>query len=467
MPAPSTTVLSKALIVAVFGTAITLTALIASLPLNLPSNQDSQAANPANFNNGDTAWMIVATILGLFLAPAITYMYALIHGNNVSEQLRIVLVTSSMITFLWILLTFSLCYGKDAHANGIIGLPITYHMFKQTTNTAAMYAGAPTVPASIFAVYELGFALLTPAIIVSSLGGRLNLNGFLLFMFVWHITLYCPVAHIVWGPRGAMNTNWIRDFSGALVVHITGAITAMVLHFVVGKDASAKPGKVANPDGALFAGIIVWFLWFAYAAGKAHDASSVAAQSIVNTIAASMTGVVMSFFVNLIMEKPTTSVSLLYGFLIPLVAISPASGYVTVGGAMVISTFTYLFTTFFAQIILGEGLQVDQGYSVISVHAIAGTVGFLGTAILEYDFINPVGFNGLTAGKGTPLAWHIVALLCLWSTVFISATIIAMLCNVLVPIGNGVITEEYNTTEDAKPVEAEKGEAPAVELTQV
>ena len=465
MPAPSTSVLSKALIVAVFLAAVALTALIAALPLNLPSHQGSQAANPASFNNGDTAWMIVATILGLFLAPAVTYMYALIHGNNVGEQLRTVILTSSVITFLWVLFTFSLAYGKDAHKNGIIGLPITYHMFKGTTGETAALDYAWTIPASIFAVYELGFALVTPAIIISSLGGRLNLNGFLLFIFIWHITLYTPVAHIVWGPRGAMNTNWVRDFSGALVVHITGSITAMVLHFVIGKDATAKPSKVANPDQALFAACIVWFLWFAFAAGKAHNASAVAAQSIVNTIAASMTGVVMSFFVNLIMEKPTTSTSLLYGILIPLVAISPASGYVTVGGAMVISTFTYLFTTFFAQIVLGEGLQIDQSYSVISVHAVAGTVGFLGTAILEYQFVNPGGFNGLTAGKGSPLAWHIVALLCLWSTVAVSAAIIAFVSNVIAPIGNGVVTEEYNTVE-TKPVEGEKTDG-AVELTQV
>lgn len=376
-------------------------------------------------------------------------------------MVKIVIVTSAVISFLWVLFTFSLSYGKDAHANGILGYPITYYMFKDTTGETAALNGGASIPNSIFAVYELVFALVTPAIIASSLGNRINLNGFVLFMFFWHIAIYCPVAHVVWSARGAFYTNGIRDFSGALVVHLLATTTSISSHLVLGKDAVTKSGPVANPDNALFLAFIVWFLWFGFNAGKAHDASAVAAQSIVNTIAGTFTSILTSFLYNLIFEKATTPVSLTYAILIALVALTPASGYVTVGGAMIICLFSYVFTAVVSQFLLGEGVNENEPFSVIAVHGVAGVVGFLWTAIICYDFVNPDSYNGLTYGRGMPLALHIAAILLILSTTFIATFLVAFLSNLILPFGVSAASEE-----DFKPA-AQEEPVKEVETNQV
>jgi Amt family ammonium transporter len=316
-------------------------------------------------------------------------------------------------------------------------------MFYATWEDNASQNGASTITNSIFAVYELSFALVTATLITASLAGRVNLNSFLIFIFVWHLIVYTPVAHVVWHPNGAIYTNWVRDFSGALVVHILSSATSLSLHLVLGKDAIPKANPVANPEKALYLSFVVWFLWFGFNAGKAHSAGSVAAQSIVNTIAAVFSSILISFFYNLVLEKPVTPVSISNAILVGLVAITPASGHVTVGGAMVISIFTYLFTAIIAMFLIGEGFNLHESFSVLTIHSIAGTAGFIWTGILTYSFINPAGYNGLTSGRGIPVAYHVAALLAVWACSFISTFIIAWIVHLISPLHSTQGDYEY------------------------
>jgi len=364
----------------------------------------------------------------------LAFLYGTLNGSNVSELVRNVTIVSSMITFLWILFSFSLTYGQDAKENGIMGYPLTYYFFTNTQNQASPLNG--DLANNIFAVYELGFALVTATLVTISLAGRVNLNSFLIFMFAWHLIVYTPVAHVVWSANGAIRTNWIQDFSGGLVVHILASATSISLHLVLGKDEIPKAGAVANPEKALYLTFVVWFLWFGFNAGKAYEANATAAQSIVNTIAATFTSILISFFYNLVLEKPVTSVSLSNAILIALVAITPASGFVTVGGAMVISVFTYLFTAIVAQFFIGEGFNAHESFSTLTIHSIAGSVGFLWTAIISYKMVNPEGQNGLTSGRGIPLGYQIAALLAVWSAAFFSTFLLAWIVNLVSPLKN-------------------------------
>jgi len=438
----------KGVAVVIVAIIIALASLIASLPLNIGSKQDPNGSTVITYTSGDTAWVLVATIFGFFLAPALAYLYATMYNFDVKELIKTVLVTSSMITFLWVLFTFSLSYGKDAKGNGILGYPLTYYMFKNTwPQDSAALNGASLIPNSIFAVYELGFALVTPTIIAASLSGRVNLFGFLIFMFIWHICVYCPVAHVVWSPDGPFLTNQIRDFSGGLVVHVLSSATAIATHLVLGKDSIPKTVATTKPEQVMFYTFIVWFLWFGFNAGKAHDASAVAAQSIVNTIGASLTSVLMGFLYNLIMEKPTTAVSISNSILIGLIAITPSSGYVTVGGAMVIAIFTYIFTVLVGQFVIGEAQNVNESFSIVTMHSIAGTVGFIWTAIISYRFVNGAGKNGLTYGRGMPLAFQLSALLAIWACVLISTFFIAFVVNLFFPMAATPEEIEYKETK--------------------
>jgi ammonia channel protein AmtB len=144
----------------------------------------------------------------------------------------------------------------------------------------------------------------------------------------------------------------------------------------------------------------------------------------------------------LIFEKPSGSVTIIYAILIALVAITPASGFVTVGGAMVIAIFAYLFTIIITHFIISEGFETNAPISVVTIHGVAGSIGFFWTAILSYTFVNEDGSNGLTYGRGIPLGYHIAFLLALWSVGIICVALLAFACNLLFPIGNGVIPPE-------------------------
>jgi Amt family ammonium transporter len=395
-------------------------------------------------------------------------LYGTLNGSNVSELVRNVTIVGSLITFLWILFSFSLAYGEDAKGNGIIGFPKTYYFFDNTFDKNASANGAGEITNSIFAVYELGFALVTATLVTISLAGRVNLNSFLIFMFAWHLVVYTPVAHIVWANNGALLTNWVQDFSGSLVVHILSSATAISLHLVLGKDEIPKAGPVANPEKAFYLSFVVWFLWFGFTAGKAHDANPVATQSVVNTIAATFSAILMSFFYHLVLEKAITPVSLANAILIGLVSITPASGFVTVGGAMVIAIFTYLFTAVVAMFFIGEGFNAHESFSTLTIHSVAGTVGYIWTAILSYHMINPAGYNGLTAGRGIPLSYQLAGLLAVWTCSFISTFVLAWVVNLVAPLK---VTQgyeaDYKAPEAAQPEKEAAHNEGNVELTQV
>ena len=365
---------------------------------------------------------------------------------NFSFLVRILLI-------FYFIFSFSLSFGKDARENGIIGYPLTFYFFEDTQDKSAELNGYANISNSIFAVYELGFALVTAALVTVSMAGRVNLNSFLVFIFVWHLVIYTPVAHVVWANGGALRTNWVQDFSGALVVHILSSATSISLHLVLGKDEIPRAGPVADPEKALYLTFVVWFLWFGFNAGKAYGANPVATQSVVNTIAATFSSILMSFFYNLILEKPVTPVSLSNAILIGLVAITPASGFVTVGGAMVIAVFTYVFTAIIAQFIVGEGFNPNESFSTLTIHSVASTSGFIWTAILSYRMINPNGYNGLTSGRGIPLGYQLAGLCAIWACSFVATFVVGFVCNLIAPLKNVQSYEAADNNEGQKEVE--------------
>jgi len=446
---------------------ISFAAIIAAVPINLPGKEQTYNINEQPYSSGANAWLIVATAMGILLSPALAFLYGTLNGSNISELVKNVTIVGSLIVFLWILFSFSLAYGKDAHGNGILGYPQTYYFYHNTFNTNAALNNAGNITNSIFSVYELGFALVTATLVTISLAGRVNLNSFMIFMACWHLAVYTPIAHIVWSGQGAIFTNWVQDFSGSLVVHILSSATAISLHLVLGKDEIPKAGPVANPEKAFALTFVVWFLWFGFNAGKAHAANEVATQSVVNTIAATFSSILMSFFYHLILEKAITPVSLANAILIGLVAITPASGFVTVGGAMVIAIFTYLFTAVIGMFVIGEGFNAHESFSTLTIHSVAGTVGYIWTAIISYHFINPAGYNGLTAGRGIPLAYQIAALLAVWAGSFFATFALAWVINLIAPLKQTQGYEgDYKAPESSQP-EGEKHVEGNVELTQV
>jgi Amt family ammonium transporter len=434
---PQTTALQKLLIIVATGVFVAFCCLIASLPLNLPGDQNAQYPDAAA-NSGDTAWMLAATVLAFLSAPALAYLYAHLYGLNTPHLIHTVLIVSAMITFLWILCSFSFVHGKQTHGDKIYGYPIQYYMFSHVNGNLVSSFLAPTIPANIFAIFELCFAILAPTVVAIAVIDRVTIYGFLAFTFVWHLTVYVPVAFITWNKDGWLYTNKVLDFSGGLVTNMLAAITIIVLNAFLDWKNAPKPAPIAAPSvetsqSLLFSALTLWFLSFGINAGKAHAADSTAAQSVVNTIAIVFLSILLTFLWNLLVDRPLSNTGLSKAIIFGLIVSTPCSGYVTVGGAMVIAIITYFTLKIVDEFYLKDDAE-DRPHSMAILYGLVGTVSFLFTAFISYQFINPAGQNGLTYGNPGPIRYHLATVITFWVTTPIAVALVAFVTDLLVPL---------------------------------
>jgi Amt family ammonium transporter len=261
------------------------------------------------------------------------------------------------------------------------------------------------------------------------------------FVFVWHICIYTPVAHITWNVRGFFKTNEIEDFSGGLVVHMTAGITAVTAHLFLDwiQAPKAELRKRNNPKGILFSSILVWVLSFGVNAGKAYMADSVATQSMVNTIAATTVSILVNYFLDELEGFRFRNVSVANYILLGLVSSAPCSGFVSVGGSMVVTIITVLTVRVIGKYLFKEAID-GTPYSIGTLHGLGGTIAFLFTALISYEYINPgngvnlQALNGLTHGSPKPIRHHVAAILAMWICLFISILVALFICNLIVPL---------------------------------
>lgn len=436
---PETTPLQKVFIIFGMGIFIALACVTAGLPINYPSHLPNSLPTQGEGSSytidvGDTAWMVIATAFATLAAPLLTYLLANLYGRVTSFSVQVTLLAGSLISLLWIVITFSLTYAKDANGDQILGLPKYLYMFAHTyAEPDSFYA--PTIPFSIFAIFELSYPILAAAIVVSALIDRVNVYGLITFLFIWHVCLYTPIAHITWNERGFFYTNYVEDYAGGLVVFMTAGITAITGHVFLDWIQAPKPEprKPHNPESALFAAIGLWFLWFGVNAGKAVSADAVACQTIVNTIAGVTTSILVHYYWDWFENIRANPITITNSILVGIVSTAPSSGFVTVGGAMCIAVFTTLVTRVFGKYWWKETLE-NTPYSVGILFGIGGSTAFLFTALLSYQFINPDAVNGLTHGMSTLIRHHTAAILAMWACGFVANFLAFLISNLIVPL---------------------------------
>lgn len=258
--------------------------------------------------------------------------------------------------------------------------------------------------------------------------------GFLAFIFVWHLTVYAPIAHIVWHPDGYFRSNEVEDFAGGIVVHMLSSITIIALHLYLNWKGVPKEEPKAPKDTStlLVNSFVVWFLWFGLNAGKAHNAGPVAAQSIVNTIGGVGISIFFNFLIDIIFDFEFNEVEIVNAILMGLIATTPSSGYVTVGGSMIVTLFVVISTRILANWYMKEGNNAP--YSIATLHGFGGTVAFLFTAMLSYKFINNEGLGGLTFGNQTAIRHHLAVILAFWPCALIAVFICIVVSDLFVSL---------------------------------
>lgn len=349
-------------------------------------------------NYADTVWMLVATALVMFMTPALAFFYGgLVRKKNVLSILMQCITLLCVISIQWILFGYSLAFGPDI--GGIIG-GLDWVALRGVGLSPSPDYG-PTIPHQLFMMFQMMFAIITPALIVGAFVERIKFSGFLLFSVLWSTFIYDPMAHWVWGKGGWLADLGALDFAGGTVIHITAGVSALVMAIYLGKRSNYETHRSPHnlPFALLGAGFL-WFGWFGFNAGSALSVGpiTVSAFLVTNTAAAvgGLTWIILDWTVN----KVPTVLGAITGIVAGLVGITPASGFVSAPAAMIIGMLASLFGFYFVTYVK-ERFKYDDSLDVFGIHGICGIIGAIATGLFATKSINPDGANGLFYGGGS------------------------------------------------------------------
>jgi ammonium transporter, Amt family len=354
------------------------------------------AAAP-KIDTGDTSWVLISAALVMLMTPGLAFFYGgLVRRKNMLSVLMQCLMILCLISLQWVLFGYSLSFGPD-HRSLIGGLDWSFLRNVGLTPNADY---APTIPHQLFMMFQMMFAVITPALILGSFAERMKFSAFCVFMFLWATIVYDPVAHWVWGTGGFIRNWGALDFAGGTVVHINAGMTALAAALVLGKR-QGYPDSMSPPHNLPFAVLgaaLLWFGWFGFNAGSSLGANGLAVSAFTAThIAAATAGIAWAILDWLKHKKPTT-LGLITGMVAGLVAITPASGYVTPMGAIWIGIGAGVIP-WFAVTHFKNLLGYDDTLDAFGVHGVGGIWGAIATGIFATKTVNPAGADGLLYGN--------------------------------------------------------------------
>src|SRR5437773_2985085 len=339
-------------------------------------------------DTGDTAWLLASAALVMFMTPGLALFYGgLVQAKNVLATVMQSFVALAMVSILWMLVGYTLAFGPDK--GGIIG---SLRHAGLSGVGAAPSSYAPTVPAQAFMVFQLMFAIITPALITGAFAERMKFAGYLLFIALWSVLVYSPVAHWVWGGGflGAGHLGAL-DFAGGTVVHINAGVAALATAIYLGKrrgygSSALSPHNV--PMVILGAGIL-WFGWFGFNAGSALAANALASSAFVNTQLGAAAAMLAWMIAERLRVGRATTVGAATGAVAGLATITPASGYVQPWGALLIGAAAGLVC--FAAVLGRARLDYGHSLDVVGVHMVGGVLGVVLTGAFASLAINAAG----------------------------------------------------------------------------
>ena len=343
-------------------------------------------------DTGDTAFMLVATALVMIMTPGLAFFYGgLVSRKNVLTIMMQSYVSMGVTTILWVTVGYSLCFSGGA--GGIIGN--LDNAFLMDIGPMDLFLGAEgTIPLLLFVVYQMMFAVITPALITGAFANRVTFKAYLIFLVAWQLFVYFPFVHMIWG--GGMLADWgALDFAGGIVVHASAGMAALASVIFIGKRNVQDTGAHNVPFVALGAALL-WFGWFGFNAGSELAVDEITAIAFVNTqIAASFAAITWLLLAWHYDEKPSF-VEMLIGMIAGLATIPPASGFVSPQSAMLIGVAAGVVCYF--AVVLRKKKELDDALDVWGVHGVGGALGIILLGVLASKKINPAGSNGLYHG---------------------------------------------------------------------
>ena len=363
------------------------------------------AAEAPTLSAGDTAWMLTATALVLFMTiPGLSLFYAgMVRAKNVLATMMQCFAITCVVTILWALLGYSIAFGGDGAWWG--GLS---KIFLRGVGPDAL---SGTIPETIFMTFQMTFAIITPALVVGAFAERMKFSAMLWFMAVWLLVVYAPIAHWVWGGGGWLGGRGILDFAGGTVVHINAGIAGLVAALVLGPRTD-YPRTLMPPHNltlTLMGAAMLWVGWFGFNAGSELAADGVAGMAMAVTQIATAAAALAWMFSEWITHGKPSVLGIASGAVAGLVAITPASGSVGPMGALAIGAIGGI-GAFIAAVKVKRTLGYDDSLDVFGVHAVAGIIGALLTGVFCAPFLGGAGFGGDIQSIGSQLGVQIIGI---------------------------------------------------------
>jgi Amt family ammonium transporter len=356
-------------------------------------------------NGGDTAWMLVATAMVMVMLPGLALFYGgLVRRKNVLSTIMHSFFGLALVSVVWVLVGFSLAFGHDITGLGLLGGSDYVGFSNVGLDPSPTYA--TTIPFVLFAGFQLMFAAITPALITGAFAERKRFASFVIFTVLWSLVVYSPIAHWVWAADGWLYKLGALDFAGGTVVHASSGVSALVVALLIGRRAvngeRMEPHDI--PMTVLGAGLL-WFGWFGFNAGSALTAGGLAANALVVTNTAAAAATISWVLLSYAHRRKVSVVGAACGAVAGLVAITPASGYVTAGGAIVIGLLVGGLC--YSATLLRERLRIDDALDVFAVHGVGGMFGAIATGVFATTAIN--AFPGLIDGNPGQVATQAIA----------------------------------------------------------
>jgi len=355
-------------------------------------------ADLSKYNGADIAWIIVATALVFLMTPGLAFFYGgMVHRKNVISTMIKSVVAAGIVSVLWVTVGYSLCFGKDI--NGVIGNPLT-HLFFKDVNSGEPWVGAPTIPKTLFSLFQLMFAVITPGLVVGAVAERIRFTSYILFTVLFSLLVYAPLAHWSWHPDGFLAKMGALDFAGGTVVHISAGCAALAGALVLKRrKAHIEHREIppANIPYVLIGTGLLWFGWFGFNAGSALAANSLSVSAFATTnTAAAAAGLSWMFFDVLRGKKPSV-IGFCVGAVVGLVAITPAAGYVAIPQSIFIGMIAAIISN--VAVYYKQKSTLDDTLDVFPCHGIGGMVGMLMTGVFATKAVNGAGNDGLFYGN--------------------------------------------------------------------
>ncbi|HEY0060446.1 MAG TPA: ammonium transporter [Flavisolibacter sp.] len=400
----------------------------------------------ANFDAGkyvpaDIAFVIIAAALVFLMTPGLAFFYGgMVNRKNVLSTMMKSVVAAGVVGVLWIVIGYSLSFGNSL--GGFVGNPLTHLFFKDVASSEP-WSLAPTIPKSLFAVFQLMFAIITPGLVVGAIAERMRFVSYVLFTILFSLLVYAPLAHWSWHPEGFLFKMGALDFAGGTVVHISAGCAALAGALVLKRrkvHLEKLENKPANIPYILIGTGLLWFGWFGFNAGSALGASATAVSAFLTTnTAAAAAGLSWMFFDILKRKKPSV-VGFCVGAVVGLVAITPAAGYVSIPVSIFIGVVAAVLSNIAVH--LKSKSSLDDTLDVFPCHGIGGIVGMLMTGIFASKAIYPGGNDGWAYGNFDFFLTQLKAMGAAVGYSFVVSFIIFKFINFIVPLRVSDLEEE-------------------------